>query len=363
MEKGLTIAHIVPVTPPEKGGMGAVAADYGEAQKSLGNNVTYIDKHSKYAFLRIGHAAVIPSLIWRLRAFDLVHLHYPFYGAAVFTALAARLFKVPLVITYHMEATGGGIFGAIIKFHRFFLRKWILRSANTVLVSSMDYAKAQGINRFLTSRALVEQPFWVDTPDQLPTRKRSDKALSIVFIGGMDRPHYFKGVPVLLNALAQLQSRGVTNWFCELIGDGELRVEFEQLAKELGIDHNLTFHGRLNDPDKWQILVNGDVHVLPSTTRAEAFGLVTVEAMTAGIPSLVSDLPGVRSLVKDGVTGFVIPVNDAKYLSERLETLLLAPDLLDSMKESAKQYSEQFNKEKLMKDLMSIYEKDKVPTS
>jgi len=102
---------------------------------------------------------------------------------------------------------------------------------------------------------------------------------------------------------------------------------------------------------------------LPSTTRAEAFGLVTVEAMTAGIPSFVSNLPGVRSLVKDGVTGFIIPVNDAKYLSERLETLLQAPELLATMKQEAKDFSVNFNKQKLVEHLMSIYEEVKVNRS
>ncbi len=65
-----------------------------------------------------------------------------------------------------------------------------------------------------------------------------------------------------------------------------------------------------------------DVHVLPSVSGAEAYGLVTCEAGASGIPSIVSALPGVRSLVVDGETGLHVKPGDIMSLSQALLRLV-----------------------------------------
>ncbi len=352
------IVHVVPVYPPELGGMGRVAEDYVIASQERGHDVMVINASDRRAWFRFGNASFIPSLLWRLtrKRVDIVHLHYPFYGAMCFAVMAVRLFRLPLVVTYHMEATGDGIFGWFFAVHRALFRRWILKSARVVLVSSMEYARGKGVDRFLKSDVLTEFPFWAHVMGELPVRSRKDEGVKILFVGGMDRPHYFKGVEELLRAFAMVIGRSEGKVSLELIGDGELRAGYEALAKELGIEKHVTFHGAVADDQKWVLYVNSDIHVLPSTTEAEAFGIVTVEAMTAGIPSIVTDLPGVRSLVRDGVTGFVIAPGDVKMLADRLETLIKAPVLLDAMKQSAKERSGDFEREKLVEHLMKMYD-------
>jgi glycosyltransferase EpsD len=79
--------------------------------------------------------------------------------------------------------------------------------------------------------------------------------------------------------------------------------------------------------------------------------------MTAGIPSIVSDLPGVRTLVQDGVTGYVMPVGNSRYLADRLESFIKQPGLLASMKLAAKARAAQFSRSELSKRLMNIYQR------
>lgn len=349
----MKVCQIVPVYPPEKGGMGAVAHAYTEVLKEHGHEVTVVAASSPWAVFRFGNAAMIPSLLWRVREFDVIHVHYPFYGAAEFAALGAWLFRIPLVVTYHMEATGSGLLGAFFAAHRALLREVMLKSARAVLVSSKEYAQESRID----TRMVEELPFWIDAPEVLKAGGHKGDALEIVFIGGMDRPHYFKGVDVLLRAVAQLNSRGVTDWKLKLVGEGELKGDFKQLAKQLGIAEQCEFLGAVSDSEKWSLLAKSDVHILPSTTKAEAFGLVTVEAMTAGVPSIVSDLPGVRTLVQDGVSGYVMPVGNSRYLADRLESFIKQPELLASMKLAAKARAAQFSRPELSKRLMNIYQR------
>ncbi len=136
----MKVCQIVPVYPPEKGGMGAVAHAYAEVLKEHGHEVTVVAASSPWAVFRFGNAAMIPSLLWRVRDFDVIHLHYPFYGAAEFVALGAWLYRVPLVVTYHMEATGSGLLGAF--FCAPILR---VRTGNYFLLKSFDSCKAAAL--------------------------------------------------------------------------------------------------------------------------------------------------------------------------------------------------------------------------
>jgi len=103
-----------------------------------------------------------------------------------------------------------------------------------------------------------------------------------------------------------------------LLGDGDLRSSFESLAASLGISARVHFLGSVKNEELPGVYRAADLHVLPSTEVAEAFGLVTLEAAASGLPSIVSDLPGVRHVIEDGVTGAVVFVGDIESLQEAL---------------------------------------------
>ncbi|PIR13386.1 glycosyl transferase family 2, partial [Candidatus Falkowbacteria bacterium CG11_big_fil_rev_8_21_14_0_20_39_10] len=86
------------------------------------------------------------------------------------------------------------------------------------------------------------------------------------------------------------------------------------------------------------------VMVLPSIDQSESFGIVLVESMACGAPVIVSDLPGVRSVFENGVTGFVSKVCNEKDLAEKISYILNNPEKQSQMSQAcinlvAKEYN------------------------
>ncbi len=327
----MRIAIVTPVFPPYRGGIGTVADHDARNLRALDYDVDVFTPNHKtitkkevgiihlQPFYAWGNAAVLLDLLTKLRGYDIVHLHYPFFGSDILAALAAKLWNIPLVVTYHMRPKATGILGFTFKAYRMMIEPFVFRCAKTVLVSSADYAKEHGVRH----RNIVVMPFGVDTKrftpgDREVARRFFDLKIgtpTIVFVGGLDAAHYFKGVDVLLAACAAMKG----NWQLLVVGDGNRRPFFEQMAKDLGIAERVHFAKSVPFEDLPKAYQAGDVHVLPSIDRSEAFGIVTLEAMASGIPSVVSDLPGVRSLVIPGETGELVVPGDSKSLSDVLD--------------------------------------------
>jgi glycosyltransferase involved in cell wall biosynthesis len=132
-----------------------------------------------------------------------------------------------------------------------------------------------------------------------------------LFVGSLDRAHYFKGIDVLLDALAQTKP---PNLRLLVIGEGDLRATYERRARNLGLAGTVRFAGRVSDAALARHYAAADLVVLASRTRGEAFGLVLLEAMAAGKPVIAADLPGVRAVVRDTQGGVLVPPGDAAAL-------------------------------------------------
>ncbi|HRH31746.1 MAG TPA: glycosyltransferase, partial [bacterium] len=127
------------------------------------------------------------------------------------------------------------------------------------------------------------------------------------------------------------------NWRLVIVGDGDMRASYEDLARALGVADRVIFAGALSDTDLVRAYKAADVHVLPSTTKSEAFGLVTLEAAASGLPSIVTNLPGVRTLVEPGVTGFVVEPNVEEELETAMAEFLHNPLLAKAMGSAARE--------------------------
>ncbi|HTM68941.1 MAG TPA: glycosyltransferase family 4 protein, partial [Candidatus Binatia bacterium] len=287
--------------------------------------------HLMPALLRYGNAAFVPSVTRLLRDHAAVLLHYPFFGGAEPLALAKRLSgRGRLLVTYHMDVVGKGLLRSAFALHTRYWMPSILREAERVFVTSFDYAERGALaamveterHRFRELAPSVDVERFVPgprPPELLKKHGLSPDDRVVVFVGGLDRPHYFKGVPVLLRALA---SRPLAAVKAVIVGDGDLRPSFEALAKAPALAGRAVFTGGVSERELPSYYRLGDVFAFPSTDRSEAFGIAALEAAASGLPVVASDLPGVRTIVREGVTGRRVPVGSASALALALASVL-----------------------------------------
>lgn len=357
----MRIAQVTPVYPP-RGGIGTVAQEYEHQLREAGDDVEVFTPRYDQPIVKWGNAALMVNLLWRLRGFDVIHLHYPFYGGAIFAALASFFWRIPLVVTYHMKTKADGWLGLVFILHRQLLEPLIMHQASAVLVSSRDYADSV---HFAHPR-LEELPFGVDAErfspgDGSAVRKKfgiPDDAFVFLFVGGMDDAHYFKGVDHMLRAFSKLPEDEC--WHAVFVGAGNRLADYERLAAELELQNCVHFAGFVSSEDLPSYYRAADIHLLPSIDRSEAFGLVTIEAASAALPSIVSDLPGVRTLVDPGATGLIVRPGDQDSLVSALKEVLRREDVAQMGAAARKRVLEGYDRQLVVQKLQSIYQRAKV---
>lgn len=349
----MKIAQVICVYPPYKGGMGNVARDFAHLAHELGKQSTVITsgKNRDYRtaddkginikklrpFLRYGNGAFLPQLFFGLRNYDIVHLHYPFFGVAeiVFFAKFILRQRFKLLIHYHMDTPDlSGIAKVLSVFSRVIAKK-LFAIADAITYASDDYIEESAISAYYSKHKekFFLLPFGVDSDKFIPAGNSAVKKKNILFVGGLDKAHYFKGVDNLIKAL-----KGVLRADLNLIivGKGDLLDCYKEIAKDMGIDAYVNFACNASDEDLVKYYQNSSLLVLPSINGHEAFGVVLLEAMSAGVPVVASNLPGVRSVFTNGREGLLADPGDTADLRDKIIRLISDEVLRKQMGERAR---------------------------
>lgn len=363
------ILHITPVFPSHTSGMANAVFVQAREMADRGDVVTVfvprrkdsaggVQRYGNIEVRRLapimswGNAASIPGLLLHLRGFDIVRLHYPFFGGAEWVLLARKLGLInKLELFYHMDAVLYGLLGVIGNLHERMVLGPLVRTADSIFVSSMDYFEHSRLARRYFSNSgstlkhkVAEAPLAIDArrfnmngdgSERIRLKKKLgilEAAQVVLFVGGLDRAHYFKGVDILLRAF-QMYLESVKNKFYPtetdvqpqpvlvLVGDGELKEKYRQLSRELGIESQVRFAGMVSDDDLPWYYRMASVTVLPSINGAEAFGLVLLESLASGTPVIASDLPGVRTVVARDPRSKLVKAGDVAALSEMIRDI------------------------------------------
>lgn len=141
-----------------------------------------------------------------------------------------------------------------------------------------------------------------------------------------------KAHDVLFSAMALFPPE-LCEWWLSVVGRGQEEEPLRRLAEQLGIAARIQWHGQVENPDAFYRCA--DLFVLPSLYEGMPNALL--EAMSQGLPPIVSDAsPGPLEVVKDGVTGLVVPVGDPQALANAIALLASQPDLRRRLGESAR---------------------------
>jgi rhamnosyl/mannosyltransferase len=150
-----------------------------------------------------------------------------------------------------------------------------------------------------------------------------DDAVVAVFVATLDRAHHFKRLDVALAALAAL---GDERLRLVVAGGGELLDHFRAQAAGTGLDGRVHFLGAVPHRELPGVLRAADLLLL-TTEPPESFGIVLIEGMACGLPTVATEYPGVRAVVDEGETGLLVPPGDPDAVAGALRELIAAgPD-------------------------------------
>jgi colanic acid/amylovoran biosynthesis glycosyltransferase len=139
-----------------------------------------------------------------------------------------------------------------------------------------------------------------------------------------------KAQDVLLRALALVRDRGV-RFQLDMVGGGPLEESLRALARELKLEQNVVFHG--TQPESLVRQLHGDAQAFILSSRSEGLPVACIEALAMGTPTIATRITGIPELIEDGVSGILVPPDDAAALSDAICRLLSTPDAAKVMQE------------------------------
>ncbi len=331
--------------PPYFGGIGNACYRNAVGLAGFGHKVTVFSRKYEKAFnyaknikvvqlkpvFCFGNAVFLPQLLWKLGGFDVLHAHAPFHFGLEAAFVVSKLKKIPLVVSYQMDLVGAGWLKWFFRLHEALCVKPIIKRADAVIVSSFDYAENSNLSTIFAElkkdKKLFAVPNGVDLQEFSPgndgssIKKRFCKSGEplVLFVGALDKAHYFKGVDFLLESVSEIKGKSFS---LAVVGDGDLRKQFEEKASALGLRGKVFFAGRVEQKELPGYYSACDFLVLPSIDKGEAFGIVLAEAMASEKPVLASSLPGIRAIVEDKKNGLLFKARDKKDFLEKFLWLL-----------------------------------------
>ncbi|MER6537203.1 glycosyltransferase family 4 protein [Streptomyces sp900105755] len=281
-------------------------------------------------------------------AFDVVHIHEPTSPSlGLLTCWAAQ---GPMVATFHTSNP----------------RSRAMIAAYSILQAALEKISARIAVSEYARRTLVEHlggdavviPNGVDVDffakaepcPEWQSGGAGSPGDTIGFIGRIDEPR--KGLPVLMRALPKiLAARPGARLLVAGRGDEEAAVE--SLPAELR--SRVDFLGMISDTDKARFLRSLDLYIAPNT-GGESFGIILVEALSAGAPVLASDLDAFAQVLDQGAAGELFANEDADALAEAAVRLLADPERRAALRERGSAHVRRFDWSTVGADILSVYE-------
>ena len=349
MSRGsLRIAHLTATFPPYPGGAGNTCFRFATAQAERGHHVEVFTApadgeppdpgaavvHRIDPLLAIGNAPLIPSLAG-IEGFDLLHLHYPFIFGSELTLLgrlSSRRRHQALLVHYKNRLVGKGTRRASFAAYEHTVAPLLIGAADRVCVLSAEHANSVPYLRRVGERRpgkLIQMPNGVDTelfapgPDEVGLRASLgiDEGATVVgFAATLDRAHHFKRLDVAVAAVARLEDEGV---HLVVAGGGELLDDFRAQAASAGVGERVHFLGPVPHSELPGVLRACDLFLL-TTEPPESFGIVLIEAMACGLPTVATEYPGVRAVVDDGETGLLVEPGNPAAAADAIRHLIAA---------------------------------------
>jgi glycosyltransferase involved in cell wall biosynthesis len=294
----------------------------------------------------------LPALL-RAQQPDIIHLQAPYPVGEIAQWLVSR--KRPYIVSYQADINRLSQRIIMLAYGPLFIS--ILRQAAAVLATSPNFAAHSPYLQRVADRVVIV-PLGIDT-DRFSPRPAADVPapagpLTLLYVGQL---RHYKGVADLLHALSLIPLPKRPRLL--LSGNGPMRAEWEALSQALNLQAHATFLGNVPEADLPAMYRSADLFVLPSTSRAESFGMVLVEAMASGLPCLTTEIASGNSyVVQDGQTGLVVAPRSPEALAQALTRLIEDPALRARMGQAGRARAlREFTRDTMVDRVEAVYQR------
>ena len=336
----MKIAMVSPYDFTWPGGVTAHVAQLARALGRSGHEVQVLAPHSPSRdfqdsdlLVPFGRSVPLPSggstarvtLSWwlypKIRAllkkeqFDIIHLHEPM--VPILPLCVLEFSKSVNVGTFHASYSRQHLYRAFQPI----IKRWQKRLHGSIAVSPA--ARRYVNNTFPGEYEII--PNGIDykhfSANVAPLPQYQDGKLNILFVGRLEKR---KGLRYLLEAYSKLKWE-MPNTRLIVVGPGNPDKESYRILSSHGL-RDVEFAGRVSYDELPHYYATADIFCSPAT-GGESFGIVLLEAMSAGKPVVASDIEGFRGIMTDGEQGLLVPKKDTGALANALGRLARDPEL------------------------------------
>ncbi|KRL62679.1 glycosyltransferase [Lactobacillus psittaci] len=280
--------------------------------------------------------------------FDIVHTHGP--RANLYLSLIHKKIKAKWVITVHSDPTkdfeGRGLVGFIFTQ----LNVHALRKADGILAITKNFANllTQKLKLNPEKIHVIYNGIFFHTGAQIPA-KYEHPYFNIINVARCEK---IKGQDLLIKALKDLHDSHIR---LHIAGDGSELENLKQLASDLNVANQVTFHGFVSHDELGSLYQKMDLAVL--TSYSESFPLVLLEAADNLIPLLSTDVGDIKKMIPSPDYGFVSPIGDLEMIKEQIlkASLMSASELREMAKKEKKYLEHNFSVREQLATVLDAY--------
>ena len=290
--------------------------------------------------------------------FDVIHAHD--WLVAYSAKSIKESYNIPLISTIHATESGrnSGIHDETQRYIND--SEWMLTYESSEVIVNSNYMKNEvqrlfglpydkinvipnGVNLQLFSNVNIDYDF--------RRQYAMDNEKIILYVG---RLVYEKGIQNLIAAMPKILDRYHDSKLI-ICGRGGMIDELREQVKYLGIENKVYFAGYCDSKKMQKMYKCADVAVFPSTY--EPFGIVAIESMLSGTPTIVSDVGGLNEIIEHGVTGMKSYAGNANSIADSVLSLLFDPKLCANISQNAiKKVKENYNWSKITDSTYYVYQ-------
>jgi len=305
--------------------------------------------NSRILFIPI--AFLVGSFICLSNKIDVIVSQGPLTEGIVSTLLKI-IFRKQLVVELHGDWENGPfmnkkrLFSPLLRKITPLIGRWTLGSANKI--RTLTQISREEVGRRFPGKQYFVFPTFTDLDIFLEEKNTSFKnyILTVAVLSPI------KNIETLIDAFAKVHPR-FPKFNLIIAGDGPSRDGLMERTKNLGLQNNTTFTGKLTLDEVREIMKDCYVFALPSIN--EGFGRVFIEAMALSKPVIATNVGGVPEIVKDGTNGFLVELKDVEALSNKLEALLSDLELAKNMGTEGRKFVENtFSNDKYITNYVSM---------